>query len=76
MFAATHNGVPVGVVVAEEAQSISDVVHGTYGPTSMKVNGVTYTLTYSSGKISTVVGGGKTKTYTWSGDNLVSLVVT
>lgn len=60
---------------ADRFQSISAVTYGAYGPTAMTINGNAYAFTYSGGKIATVVGEGKTKTYTWSGDDLVSVVV-
>lgn len=42
---------------------------------SAVISGVAYTFTYSNGKLATATGGGKIKTYTWTGEQLTSVVV-
>lgn len=74
---------PGPVVIGGELQIIGGALapfdSPVYNPdgtlASVSINGVTYTFAYIGGKLSTAVGGGVTKTYTWSGDQLQSIEV-
>jgi len=56
--------------------SAANVVYNPDGTiASGDFEGKAFVFTWAAGKIATVVSGGVTKTYSWSGDELVSVVV-
>jgi hypothetical protein len=57
-----------------KSDSFESAVYGPYGLLTWTENGISYSATYEAGKIKTVTGNGITKTFTWSGDNLISAV--
>lgn len=63
-------------IVANGASTLSGAVYNGDGTlASAIIDEMPYQFTYSAGKIATVTGGGVTKTYTWSGDQLQSVEV-
>lgn len=62
-------------IVGNNSNFSSPTYNGDGTLASATISGVTYTFTYSAGKIATVTGGGVTKIYTWSGDQLQSVEV-
>ena len=68
-------GIAVDATSVANKQLSNPVYNGDGTLSSATINSTAYTFTYSAGKIATVTGGGVTKTYTWSGDQLVSVVV-
>lgn len=58
-----------------DASFDNPVYNGDSTLASATINNIDYVFTYSNGKLETVTGGGRTKTYTWSGDQLQSVVV-
>lgn len=62
--------------LAIEGYSFSGATYNADGTiASATIDNVDYVFTYSAGKIATATGGGVTKTYSWSGDQLQSVVV-
>lgn len=62
-------------ITAQQNLIISSAVYNTDGTlASASINNAPYTFSYSRRKLTTVTGGGVTKTLTWSSDRLQSVV--
>jgi hypothetical protein len=65
---------PNGDVIPVNTLTLSATTYNGDGSlAAATVNGIAYTFTYSSGKLITVVGGGLTKTFSWTGNNLTGI---